>query len=406
MPVYEYNAFDSKGKRVSGIMDAESASAARQKLRASLIYPVAVKEISAAVQKSGAGLSFRFFHRIHSAQLAVMTQELAILVGAGFPLVVALETLISQTRHPPLKKLLARVKDSVIEGNSFSEALSRFPAAFSNLYINMVHAGETSGTLEIVLERLAEMAEKQQDLNRRIRNAMTYPIFMALLGTAVLFFLMTVIVPDIAAIFQDTGRALPTPTRILISISQILKSLWWLALAILAGSVFSIVRFKNTPYGRRFFDKTILELPVVGVLVMKLSVARLARTLGSLLENGVSMISALEITKNVSGYIPISDAVEACTDEISKGTGLAEALSSRNLFPHLFIQMVRVGEQTAKLESMLEKISDMYEKDVSSQVSRATSLLEPVMILVMGLIVGFIVLSICLPIFEMNQLVF
>lgn len=406
MPVFEYSAFDLKGKRISGIIDAESAISARQKLRNSQIFPVSINEESAISRKTGNEfLLHSIFRRIRASELAVMTRELSVLVGAGFPLAAALDTLVFQTRRQPLKKLLAKIKDLVIEGNSFSEALSRFPRVFSDFYINMVHAGETSGTLEAVLDQLAEMTEKQEELKGKIRIALTYPIFMVLLGTAVLFFLMTVIIPDIAKIFEDMGRNLPTPTRLLIIISSIFKSYWWLMLLISILILLSAYRFKATPSGRKYIDTTILKIPVMGSLIMKLAIIRLSRTLGSLLDNGVSMLPSLEIVKHVVGSIPVSEAITACEEDVSKGTDLTNALSARKIFPHLFLQMVRVGEQSARLEEMLKKIADMYEKDVSSQILRMTSLLEPIMILVMGLIIGFIVLSICLPIFEMNRLI-
>ncbi|MEW5909799.1 MAG: type II secretion system F family protein, partial [Thermodesulfobacteriota bacterium] len=247
MPVFEYSAFDIKGKRISGIVDAESAVSARQKLRSSQVYPVSVDEVSGIPRKAEIGFPPPgIFHRIRAPELAVMTRELAVLVGAGFPLAAALETLVFQTRLQPMKKLLAKIKDLVVEGNSFSEALSRFPAVFSPLYINMVHAGESSGTLEIVLDRLAEMTEKHEDLKGKIRVALTYPVFMAVLGTAVLFFLLTVIIPDIAKIFEDMGRNLPAPTRFLIFMSSIFKSFWWLMLFMISLAFFSAHRFKST----------------------------------------------------------------------------------------------------------------------------------------------------------------
>jgi len=409
MPVYEYKALDAKGKRISGILDAESPPAARQKLRASQIFPISIDPVAQAPGKTFDRVSTFLsapFSGIRTADIAVTTRGLATLLGAGFPLVEALEPLVSQTKAAALKKTLIRIKVLVVEGNSFASALSQFPGTFPSLYINMVRAGEASGTLEIVLERLAEMMENQLDLTGRIKSALTYPIFMALLGTAVLFFLMTVIVPNIATVFSEMGRILPAPTRLLIAASDLFQTFWWLILLMGLGGIVLTMRAGNTPKGREFFDGMILKFPVIGFLVTRLATARLSRTLGSLLENGIPLLQALDIVKNVAGYVPIAKAIHAATEEVGKGRGMAEALAEYPVFPSLFLQMLKVGEQSGRLEEMLQKISVIYEKEATAQVTRITALLEPVMILIMGILVGGIVLSICLPIFEMNQLVF
>jgi general secretion pathway protein F len=407
MPVFEYTALDDRGKSTSGIIDAEGAQAARQKLRTSGIFPVSIKETQETEPKKGPGtfsLSSRF-SRIKPVEVAMMTRQLATLVGAGFPLVSALDALVPQTKSHGFQKILAQIKDLIVEGNSFARALSNYPGQFSPLYVNMVRAGETSGTLEIVLERLADITEKQQALKNRIQTALAYPIFMLVIGTAVLFILLIYIVPSITSIFADMNQVLPTPTRILILLSDFLKSYWWSVVIIIAAGVVFLHRLKKTAKGRYWIDKTMLLLPGIGILVKKLSVARFARTLGSLLENGVSMLIALDIVKNIAGNKLISDSVETAAIEVGKGQGLGVALAGSGFFPQLSIQMIQVGEQSGQLETMLTKISDVFENEVETTIMRLTSYLEPVMILVMGSIVAFIVLSICLPIFEMNQLI-
>jgi len=407
MPVFEYKALDIKGKANSGIIDAESAVAARQKLRASKIFPVSIQEFSdTTTAKEPATLSFRRpFNRVRPSEISMMTRQLATLVGAGFPLVSAIDNLIPQTRSQIFKKILARIKDSIVEGNSFENALSLYPGTFSSLYRNMVRAGETSGTLEIVLDRLADITEKQQALKNRIRSALAYPALMSVIGVIVLFFLLTFIVPSITSIFKDMNQTLPAPTLFLISISDLFKSFWWMFFIVISGLLVAFRTVKNTTKGRYFLDKTTLLIPGIGVLTTKLAVARFARVLGSLLENGVSMLSALEIVKNIAGNILISDSIEEAAKEVGKGQGLGIALAGGKTFPILCIQMIQVGEQSGELESMLAKVADVFENEVESSIMSMTSLLEPVMILIMGVIVGFIVLSICLPIFEMNQLV-
>lgn len=407
MPVFEYTALNARGKTTSGIIDADGAAAARQKLRATGIFPVSIKESLETPEKKTTHITrlSRLLTRIKPAEIAIMVRQMATLIGAGFPLVSALDALIPQTRSYRLKTTLAQIKDAIVEGQSFAQALSQYPGIFSPLFVNMVRAGETSGTLEIVLERLADITEKQQDLRNRIQTALAYPVFMSMIGTLVLFVLLTYIVPSITAIFADMSQVLPGPTRLLIALSDFFKSFWWVIFIFLIAAGVALHRAKKTERGRQVYDKTILSLPVFGILARKMDVARFTRTLGSLLENGVSMLIALDVVKNIAGNVLISKAVEIAAQDVGKGQALWAALNESRIFPQLAIQMIQVGEQSGALEKMLNKIADVFEKEVETSILRLTSYLEPIMILVMGCIVGFIVLSICLPIFEMNQLI-
>jgi general secretion pathway protein F len=407
MPVFEYTALDAKGRSTSGIIDAEGIQIARQKLRNSGKYPVSIREAKeAAAKKSRQGFGFAArFSRIKPAEVAMITRQLATLIGAGFPLVSALDALLPQTKSVGLKRILARTKDLIVEGNSFAHALSQFPGTFPPIYINMVRAGETSGTLEIVLERLAEITEKQQALSNRIQASLAYPVFMLFFGAAVLFILLTYIVPTITSIFADMKQTLPTPTRVLIALSDFLKHYWWALLIVLAAGAAAARQFRKSEKGRQWTDRSILRLPVFGNLARKLAVARFSRTLGSLLENGVTVLVSLEIVKNIVGNTRIAETVSQAAEEVGRGKSLWSSLSEGQAFPMLAIQMIQVGEQSGELEKMLNKIADVFENEVETTILRLTAYLEPVMILVMGLIVGFIVLSICLPIFEMNQLI-
>ncbi len=407
MPVYEYTALNVKGKKVSGIIDADGTAAARQKLRMKGEYPISVSEIQKATAKKGASrFAFRsLFTRVSPNEIAMVTRQLSTLVGAGLPLVTAIDTMIPQMKTHTLTRILAQIKESVTEGNSFAASLAPYPGVFSPLFVNMVHAGETSGTLEIVLERLADITEKQEAFKNRIRTALAYPILMSIIGALVLFLLLTYIVPNITVIFTDMNQALPAPTQFLISVSDFLKVYWWVLFALLVLGAVAFRVMGKTEKGRHVMDKARLMLPVLGPLVKKLAAARFCRTLGSLLENGVPMLSALGIVKNIVGNTLIADAVAATARDIGKGKSLGSALGVFDVFPYLSIQMIQVGEQSGELETMLSKVAGVYESEVESSIMRMTTLLEPLMILFMGVIVGFIVLSICLPIFEMNQLV-
>jgi general secretion pathway protein F len=322
------------------------------------------------------------------------------LTGAGFPLVSALTTLVSQSKTQGFTKIAARIKDSIVEGNSFASALTLYPSVFSKIYINMVRAGETSGTLEVVLQRLADIMEKQQELKSRIQTAMAYPILMTLIGTLVLFFLMTFVVPNITTIFEDMNQALPTPTRFLIAASDIFKGYWWLLVVAIVAALVALKMFRKTERGLASTDRAILRLPIMGSMLRRIAVARFSRTLASLLENGVTMLPALEIVRNVTGNVVISGLIENASNEVEKGQGLGLALAADEVFPDLAVQMIQVGEQSGELESMLYKIADVYENEVQSSIMSMMAMLEPVMILVMAVVVLFIVLSICLPIFR------
>jgi general secretion pathway protein F len=407
MPVFEYTALDSRGKTTAGIIDADGLQTARQKLRSSGKFPVAIREaheVEAKKDRKGLRLG-AWFSRVKPADVAMTTRQLATLIGAGFPLVSALDALLPQTHSQALKRTLAKVKDLVVEGNSFAYALAQFPNVFPPIYINMVRAGETSGTLEIVLERLAEITEKQQALKNRMQASLAYPIFMLCFGVLVLFILLTYIVPTITSIFADMKQVLPTPTRLLIGMSAFLKDFWWAILLVVVAAAVGLQRFRRTRKGRQWSDTRLLKMPLFGSLARKLAVARFSRTLGSLLENGVTLLVALDIVKNIVGNVRIADTVAQAAEEVGKGKSLWVSLSEGKVFPALSIQMIQVGEHSGELEKMLYKIADVFENEVETTILRLTSYLEPTLILVMGCAVGFIVLSICLPIFEMNQLI-
>lgn len=408
MPIFEYSALNAKGKSVSDIIDAESVSAARQKLRAAQIYPVSIREVHDS-QSPQTGFLEKllpaFGSRVRPGELAIMTRQLATLLQAGFPLVSAIYTLIPQTRSRVLKRMLSQIKDAIEEGSGFAEALSEYPETFSPIYINMVRSGESSGTLELVLNRLADITERQQALSNRVRSAMAYPVLMLIVGVLILMFLLTYIVPSITAIFTDMDQSLPAPTRALIAVSEFLKASWWMLLGAVVIFLAGLRHFARTQQGAYRIDKAVLQIPLAGNLKTKLAVARFSRTLGSLLENGVPLMAALDIVKNIVGNRVIAEAVQAAAAEVEKGAGLGKSLESSRFFPHLAVQMIQVGENSGELEAMLAKMADIYENEVESTVSGLTSMLEPAIILVMALVVGFIVLSIILPIFEMNQMI-
>lgn len=407
MPVYEYTALDGSGKSVNGIIDADSPVAARQRLRGSGVFPVEVKETTSKPKDllPGSVSVSSLLKRVKPGEISIATRQLATLLGAGVPLVASLEGLVSQITNPVLKKIMAEIKRSVNEGNSLAFALADYPRVFSGVYVNMVRAGEASGSLDVVLDRLADLGEHQHALRGRFKAALAYPVFMFFVGTLVLFFLITFVIPKITPVFEEMHQTLPVPTVLLINASNFLKSFWWVILIAAVIGAIALVRLKKTPKGQYVWDEAKLRMPIFGPVNRKIALARFARTLGSLLQGGVPLISAMQIVRNVANNVLIADVIDVAIEEIQAGKDLAGPLGQSRWFPSIVIQMIAVGEQTGELETMLDKIADTYERDVAAHIMAMTSMLEPVMILIMGLIVLFIVVSILLPIFEMNQMI-
>jgi general secretion pathway protein F len=408
MPVYDYTALDARGKTISGIIDADGAAAARQKIRASGKFPVNLREIKNTIVEEGERSRFdlgQIFVRIRPAEVAIMTRQLSTLIGAGFPLVSALDSLIAQITRPSLKKVIAGIKGTVVEGGTFADALRKYPKVFPSLYINMVASGESSGTLEIVLERLADITEKHEALKNRMVTAMIYPLMIIMVSALIVTFLLMFVTPKIMTMFENMKQGLPMPTQILIFVSETFQSYWWLLVLLIIALLLGLRAMRKNADGREKLDTIALRIPLFGELTRKLAAARFARTLGSLLENGISMLPALAIVENIVGNVRISQTISNASLEVGKGQGLGKSLDVNGFFPPMAIQMIQVGEQSGNLEQMLNKVADIFEKEVETTAMRLTALVEPVMLVLMGSVVLFIVLAICLPIFEMNQLI-
>jgi len=407
MPVYEYTALDGSGKKIKGIIDADSQAAARQKIRHAGNYPVDISESTPVSKKEREvkTISLGFGKRIRQQEVHVATRQLATLLGAGIPLVPALNGLIEQTVNQSLKKVIAQLKDSVNEGNSFTSALSEHPRLFSKIYVNMVRSGEASGSLDVVLEQLADFGENQQALKSRITAALIYPVILSLVAVIILALLLVIVVPNITKVFEDSQQALPLPTILLINISDFLSQYWWLLLAILLAVIIGTRLLIRQPRGRKIWDRLKLTLPLLGDLNIKIAAARFGTTLGSLLQSGVPLVSSLRIVRNMFNNVHVADVIDDATEELEKGGSLSRTLKGSRWFLPMMVQMIAVGEQSGTLEKMLKKIAGSYEKEVEAKIKALTSLIEPFMILLMGVAMLFIVLSILLPIFEMNQLI-
>ena len=406
MPVFEYVALNPGGKQIKGTIEADSVRGARQRLRTQNIFPTDIKEGAAATKTVSRDVK-QFFKsdRIKLGDLAIGTRQLATLVGAGLPLVNALLALSDQTDTEVFKRIVIQVKEKVEEGSSLAKALAACPRSFPRLYINMVASGEESGTLDTVLENLADYLESQIELRRRISSALFYPILMFCFCSLVVIGLLTFVVPNIVAIFQKQGAVLPLPTRIMLSVSHGFVHFWPLFLAVIAGFVFFVRWYSKEEKGRENLDRILLRLPVYSSLYIKICTARVSRTLGTLLSSGVGLLMAIDISKNIVGNVHVARALEAAGDGVREGRSLAAELNKSGIFPSMLSHMVAVGEKSGKLESMLSKAGKAYENEVNATLSGLTSLIEPVMIIVLGGIVFAIVISVMLPMVNLIDIV-
>jgi general secretion pathway protein F len=401
VPVYAYRGLDTSGKAIRGMVDADSPRSARMKLRGSGIYTSELQEETRAEtsQVQSTRSLQTIFQRVRLQDVAVMTRQLATLIGAGVPLVPALNALINQVDNHSLRKVITQVREKVNEGGTLSDAMKPYPRVFSDLYTSMVGVGEASGALEVVLLRLADFIDNQVNLRNKIRATLVYPIFMLFVGSGILFFLITFVIPSVAQIFRDTHRVLPAPTILLLAISGFLKNYWWLLGCIVIAVVMGCKQYIRTDAGRMFYDRLKLRIPVLGGLSTKIAISRFARTLATLLNSGIPLLTSLGIVRTVVNNKAIADAIESAQENIREGQDIHTPLAQEGVFPPLVIQMIAIGERSGELEHMLFKVAEAYDTEVQSSISSLTSLLEPVMILVMGVVVGFILL----PIFEMTQ---
>jgi general secretion pathway protein F len=403
VPVYEYKGVSSTGRSVSGVQDGESMKAVKTKLKKEGIVVLEVREgASAAAVRRGA-MTFAVGRRVQLQDLANATRQLATLLSSGLPLMDSLTVLVEQEEKEGLKSALSSVRDSVREGSSLADALKGNPRAFSQLYVNMVSAGEASGTLEITLDRLADFLEEQVRFRGKLLAAVTYPAAMAIIGVVMLTFIFSFVMPRVVGMFQDMKQQLPLPTLMLLGVVNFLSSYWWVLLILLAVSAYYFRRYLNTPEGRDAFDARVLRLPVFGKLISMIAVSRFTRTFGTLLQSGVPTLAALDIVKSVVGNTVLANAVQKARDNVREGESIAEPLRRSGLFPPVVVQMVAVGEKSGELEKMLLKISDSFDRSVETRMTGLMALMEPLIIVVMGVIIGFIVVAIMLPMLEMSS---
>ena len=398
-------AINASSRRVKGVLDADSAQAARAKLREMNLMPVEVGETTRGTKPVRDITISEAFARPKTPDVALFTRQLAVLLQAGMPLVDALDAVLEQIESKGLVKVVYQIKETISEGAALSTALGQHRRYFPSLFVSMVKAGESSGALEIVLFRLADYLEKQLALRRRVLSALLYPSLMTVVGFGVLFFLLTYIIPTITKIFSQLNRALPAPTVVLINISAFMRAYWWALLALLVLTILVLNRYMRTEAGGAIWDRLKLVLPVFGKLNRKMSVARFARTLGTLTQSGVSLMDSLEIVKSIVNNRVIARAIGEAQESVRKGDDLASSLRRSAVFPPVVTHMIALGERSGQLEDMLMKVADTFDDEVDTSLAGIVSLLEPAMIVVMAVVVGFIVLAMLLPIFDMNRIV-
>ena len=402
MPVFEYRGIDKLGKTVRGIVDSENQRTARLKLKRDGVFITELtnKQRSLAKKQSQKRATGT---RVNVQDLSMMTRQLATLIKANVPLVESLSAVSEQVENPTLKEAVSELRNQVNEGAQLHKSMRKFPKIFNNIYVSMVEAGEMSGTLDIILLRLAEFTEAQNELNAKVKSAMMYPVIMMLFTLGMLFILFIFVIPKVTQVFEDANKKLPWFSEVVINASGVMVNYWHI---IIVGMVAAVVMFRSwkaTPSGSDQWDAMLLKFPVVGKMARLIAVSRFTRTLSTLLAGGVPMLQSMDIVRHVVNNAVLAKAVDQARENISEGESIAGPLKKSEEFPPLVITMISIGEKTGDLENMLTQVSDAYDFQVKNSIQGLTSLLEPVMIVTMGLVIGVIVFAIMMPIIEMSQ---
>jgi general secretion pathway protein F len=401
MAIFVYKGLDRTGKEVKSSLNSESLNQAKTKVRAMGIMLIDIKEQKSGANKPKSSLSFG--DSVSVEELALLTRQLATLTKAKIQIVESLAALMDQTDSEKLKVILSEVRGKVNEGTSLAQALSDYPKVFDNVYVNMVEAGEQSGTLEVVLLRLADFTEAQMKLKNQIKGAITYPVIMVVIGFIMFGVIFTVVIPKITKIFKSTGKAVPWMTQLCINISDLFINYWWLMIIGSFASYYMFNKYIHTKKGEAWWHKMILRMPIVGELSTMINVSRFCSTLATLLNSGVPILTALQIVKNLVANVHMAKAVEDARVQIKEGGSMANPLKSSGLYPSMVTHMISLGEKSGELEPMLQIVSENYEDQVNNKLNGLTSVLEPIMMVVMGLAVGFVVFSVVIPMMELNS---
>ena len=398
--MYLWTGKTAKGEVLSGEYEATDKAAVNEYLRKRRIVIVSVRK-----KQKAAALGFLKKKTVGVKDLSVFTRQFATMVNAGLPLVQCLDVLGRQLDKPHFKEVVLQVTADVESGSTLAEALEKHPRIFSDLYSNMIAAGEAGGILDVILGRLAVFLEKADALQRKVKGAMTYPVIVLTVAGGACIFMLMFVIPVFAKMFADFGGTLPAPTRIVMGLSDFIRHYWW-AMALGAAAVtVAFKRYRATVSGRRNTDRLATKIPILGAVVLKSSIARFTRTLGTLIGSGVPILQGLEITARTAGNKVIQEAIEATAKSISQGETIAQPLRESGVFPPMVVQMIGIGEQTGALDEMLAKIADFYDDEVDAAVEALTAAIEPIMIMLMGTMVGGMLVAMYLPMFKMSSVV-
>ena len=406
MPGFQYKAVTADGEVVQGTLQGSDRQQVVEQLHALGQTPIRIDETAAPASSGGKRRLRKRKRRLSEDQIANATRELSTLLRAGMPLDRALGVLISLTEGEPIAELLDDVRTQVNGGASLADAIESQGDAFDRFYINLLRAGEAGGALDVVLERLAEHMEQSKELHDTLVSALIYPAILIVVAVSSIFILLGYVVPQFTELFEDVGQVLPLPTRITIAVGEGLQSYGWVALLVVVAGVWIIRRQLEDPRGRRRWHARFLKLPLAGAIITRVEVARFARTLGTLLHNGVPVLKALSIVKDSIGNQVIADGIERVAGSLKEGQSLAEPLAEAALFPPFAIHMIRVGEESGRLEELLLQVASIYDRETQVTIKRTLSLLEPVLILVLGIVIAAVIISILMAILGINQLVF
>jgi len=407
MANFNYKASDIKGNVIEGSMDAREEKSVAQRLQEKGYIPIRIASVEETTEDVSELISSPdIFNRISQQEVITFTQELAGLLRAGIPFDRSFKTLIGLVENNRFKEILRGILKMVEEGSSVAIAMEKFPQVFSKFYVSLIRAGEASGALDTTLTRLSEYLSRSKELNKHIVTALIYPIILTTLGGLSVIILLTFVVPQFASTFSDLGEALPTATLVLLKISELVRGYWWIfCLALLA--LYTMWRlYTNTPSGRMFWDSLKLKIPGIGRIIRKAEVVRFSRTLGTLLAGGVSLLNSLDIVGDVMTNRSIAKSIKDIQLKVTHGEGLGKPMQNEEIFPPMAVEMIAVGEETGRLDQMLLEVANNFDEQVKENAKRFLALLEPVLILVMGIIVGSIVVSMLLAIFSVNELPF
>jgi type IV pilus assembly protein PilC len=400
MPIYKYEGKTLKGQIKKGEFEAADEGAVRVYLRQQNIIPIKITPKGKEIK-----FSLPFGKKVNQRAIAIFTRQLATMIDAGLPLVQSLEILSVQQEQKIFKDIIRQIREDVESGSTFAGALKKHPVAFDDLYTNLVVAGEEGGILDNILLRLAGYIEKAEALKKKVKSAMVYPTTIIVVAVAVVIILMLFVIPVFEDMFKGAGQTLPLPTLIVITISKLMKKYVFIVVPVFILLIYLLRRYHKTENGRALIDRLLLKLPVIGALLQKIAVARFSRTLGTLVSSGVPILDGLSIVSRTSGNKTIETAILNARNSIREGETIAEPLGRSGIFPPMVIQMISVGESTGALDSMLSKIADFYEEEVDVAVGNLTSLLEPFLMMFLGVVIGGVVIAMYLPIFQMASAV-